>query len=175
MNNTTTTASAIRHIKGFTYTIDFNETMVSIPWCQQVRQMYGKPVATPRLTHNTTPAELPRPLASVAAELETLLGCKFEQAGCNLYRTGADSVAWHKDLKGSERDNATIAVLSIGGGRRFQTRRNGEKSKTFNVEHGDVFIMSGDAQHTHEHRIPKTSTHAEPRISIAFRSVIDQW
>jgi len=175
MNNTTTTGGTIRHIKGFADALDFYETMVSIPWEQQVRQMYGRPVATPRLTHNTTPDELAGPLAAVAAELETLLGCKFEQAGCNLYRNGADSVAWHKDLKGAERDNATVAVLSIGGGRRFQTRRDGEKAETFNVEHGDVFVMSGDAQHTHEHRIAKTVKHAEPRISIAFRSVTDQW
>ena len=175
MTNTATPAATVQHIKGFAKALNFEAVTNAIPWEQQVRKMYGRPVATPRLTHNANPSELPAPLAAVVAELETLLECKFEQAGCNLYRNGADSVAWHRDLKGAERDDATIAIISIGGTRTFQTRKNGSKAETFNVEHGDVFVMSGDAQHTHEHRIAKTAKHVAPRISIALRSISDQW
>ena len=43
----------------------------------------------------------------------------------NLYRDGADSVAWHGDTSGRQRETTVVAILSLGEPRRFLLRPKG--------------------------------------------------
>jgi len=49
----------------------------------------------------------------------------FTQVGANLYRDGADSVAWHGDRVARELPEAVVALVSLGATRAFRLRPRG--------------------------------------------------
>ena len=53
-------------------------------------------------------------LAAMARELSARYGVEFTQVGANLYRDGADSVAWHGDRVARELPSAVVALVSLG-------------------------------------------------------------
>jgi alkylated DNA repair dioxygenase AlkB len=65
--------------------------------------------------------------------------------------------------------NPVVAIVSLGQPRPFRIRRKGGgASRSWELGHGDLFVMGGACQHDWEHTVPKVRT-AEPRISITFR------
>ncbi|TDE11280.1 alpha-ketoglutarate-dependent dioxygenase AlkB family protein [Dyadobacter psychrotolerans] len=158
-----------------------------VPWRQQIIQMYGKPVVTPRLTAwygdtNRTyrfsgtkfdPVPWTDSLLHLKKEIETLTKLEFNSVLLNYYRDGNDSVAWHAD---NERELGTrphIASLSIGQARDFEFRRKADHSGKYalRLNNGSLLIMKGDLQHHWEHRIPKSKKDIAERINMTFRLI----
>jgi len=143
-------------------------------WKTSRRQMYDSVVDVPRLM-----ASLPecgpghRVLDEMAAALSGRYGVSFNRVGMNLYRDGADSVAWHGDyvLRDQEEDSF-VATVSVGERRKFLLRpkhSNGpRRSLALSLGWGDLVVMGGSIQRTWEHAVPKVA-HAGPRIAIMFR------
>ena len=148
----------------------FARLLADTPWSgpRQVR-MYDRVVAEPRLTHRWPLAEAPADLAAMARALSTRCGVEFTQVGANLYRDGADSVAWHGDRVARELPSATVALVSLGAVRPFRLRpASGGPSRTVTPGPGDLLVMGGTCQRTWQHSVPKTRG-VGPRISVQFR------
>jgi alkylated DNA repair dioxygenase AlkB len=96
---------------------------------------------------------------------------EFTQIGANLYRDGADSVAWHGDRVARELPEAVVALVSLGAVRPFRLRpTGGGPSIGLLPGPGDLLVMGGSCQRTWQHSVPKTRASA-PRISVQFRHV----
>ena len=101
--------------------------------------------------------------------LRRYYGHPFDSVGCNYYRTGADSVAWHGDRMRLVQVDPVVAIVSVGAPRPFLLRpRGGGPSRSFLLGHGDLLVMGGASQHDWEHAVPKVAL-AGPRISITYR------
>lgn len=157
----------------------FERLAVDVPWKADRRQMYDRIVAVPRLVSWFGPGSVfPDPVLIAAREALNDHYCRpqgqvFETAGLCFYRTGDDSVAWHGDRVGRaiERDTM-VAILSVGAERSLSVRpTGGGATLRFPVGHGDLIVMGGSAQRTHEHAILKTKHAVGPRISVQFRPV----
>ncbi|MCU1415795.1 MAG: alpha-ketoglutarate-dependent dioxygenase AlkB [Microbacteriaceae bacterium] len=156
------------------------ETLVTVvPWRADRRQMYDRVVDVPRLVSHFGPgATLPHPvLTDAMTELNTYYSPaadqRFQTAGLCFYRTGDDSVAWHGDRVGRTIDRDTmVGILSVGEPRVLSVRRKtGGDVLRFPLGHGDLIVMGGSCQRTHEHAILKTKKAVGPRISVQFRPV----
>jgi alkylated DNA repair dioxygenase AlkB len=109
-------------------------------------------------------------LAEVAAALTERYGVAFASVGCNLYRDGRDSVAWHGDRVARDLPEATIAIVSLGAHRPFKLRpRGGGPSIDHRLGRGDLLVMGGSCQRTWQHTVPKVAVAEGPRISVTFR------
>ncbi len=152
----------------------FAELVARVPWHQRRVVMYDRFVDEPRLTwwwHRATgscPLALPV-LDDVVAALDRRYGQDFDSIGCNLYRTGTDSVAWHGDRVRRACEDPVVAIVSVGSPRPFLLRpRGGGHSHSFLLGQGDLLVMGGACQHDWEHTVPKVAR-AGPRLSITFR------
>ncbi|MFC4942234.1 alpha-ketoglutarate-dependent dioxygenase AlkB [Pseudonocardia sp. GCM10023141] len=151
----------------------FARMLAGTPWAdQRTVRMYERMVAEPRLTHRwhvdrgEPPAAELRAMASLLSER---YGVEFTQVGANLYRDGADSVAWHGDRVARELPEALVALISLGAVRPFRLRPAcGGASVGFLPGPGDLIVMGGSCQRTWQHAVPKVRS-AGPRISIQFR------
>jgi alkylated DNA repair dioxygenase AlkB len=152
----------------------FARLLERTPWAGHEVRMYERVVAEPRLTHRWLASQgpaPPEPLPEMAAVLGARYGVAFTQVGANLYRHGADSVAWHGDRVARELPEAVVALVSLGGLRPFRLRpRGGGRSVGFLPGPGDLLVMGGSCQRTWQHSVPKTKE-ASPRISVQFRHV----
>ncbi len=154
----------------------FDELLDRLPLRQRTDiRMYDRLVDEPRLSawwH--VESGQPEPLG-VLAEMRELLSVRYGEAfdsiGFNLYRDGNDSVAWHGDRHRHVVTDPIVAIVSVGSPRPLKLRpRGGGASQSWNLGHGDLFVMGGACQHDWEHTVPKVR-HAGPRLSITFRNV----
>jgi alkylated DNA repair dioxygenase AlkB len=142
------------------------------PWRSHRRHMYDRVVDEPRLR---APGwdHLPPVVDSLRSLLSARYGVEFTSVGLNLYRDGRDSVAWHGDRVARDLPEAVVAVLSLGGARRFLLRpTGGGASVRHELRAGDLLVMGGSCQRTWQHSVPKCAS-AEPRISVTFRHAYD--
>jgi alkylated DNA repair dioxygenase AlkB len=150
----------------------FAELVGRLRWRQRTVPMYERLVREPRLTWWWTEADGRAPLAVLDAARHALsarYGRAFDSIGCNYYRTGADSVAWHGDRMRHEQVDPLVAIVSVGAPRPFLLRpRGGGASRSFLLGQGDLLVMGGACQHDWEHSVPKVAL-AGPRISITYR------
>ncbi|HNJ96552.1 MAG TPA: alpha-ketoglutarate-dependent dioxygenase AlkB [Ilumatobacteraceae bacterium] len=162
----------------------FAELVARLPWRQREVTMWGKRVREPRLTHwwsTADGAEALPVLAEARQALTDRYSLPFDSIGCNLYRDGRDSVAWHADRERYEREDPVVAVLSTGSPRPFHLRPKqvGEhqqrRSRVWWLGQGDLLVMGGACQHDWEHCVPKVAIDA-PRLSVVFRHHLsDGW
>ena len=141
-----------------------------LPWRQRQRPMYERLLPEPRLTAwlDIGSAGLPDVLQTMATLLEARYGRRIRTVGCTWYRDGRDSVAWHGDRVPRPGD-ALVAIVSVGAPRPFLLRhRDGGPSRRYELGRGDLLVMGGTCQATHQHTVPKVA-HAGPRISVTFR------
>jgi alkylated DNA repair dioxygenase AlkB len=144
----------------------FEAVMASGHWAQHDRLMYGERVMQPRL--NAAWPDLPV-IEEMRRALSERYGVEFVSGGCNLYRDGRDSVAWHRDKIAKEIVDPTVAIVTLGEPRAFLMRpRGGGRSTRFLPRSGDLIVTGGTAQRTWEHTVPKVRS-AGPRMSITFR------
>jgi alkylated DNA repair dioxygenase AlkB len=148
-----------------------DDAVDALPWQSGRRPMYDRMVDIPRLSA-FLPVDalvLPPPVRAMAAALSTFYGVDFHTVGANFYRGGSDSVAWHRDRVGRLRRHPLIAIVSLGGPRRFALRPLGGGTSTgFTLGSGDLLVMGGATQHRWEHTVPKVAA-AAPRVSLSFR------
>jgi alkylated DNA repair dioxygenase AlkB len=153
----------------------FDALVTALPWRQHRRPMYDRIVDEPRLTAHLGPGE-PTPLP-VLDEARRVLADRYgeplDTTGFNHYRDGRDSVAWHGDRVGRNRAEALVCIVSVGRRRPFRLRpRGGGTARRFELGDGDLLVMGGACQREFEHSVPKVQ-HAEPRISVTFRTGAD--
>lgn len=142
-------------------------------WGQRTRRAWDRDHLEPRLTsswHAGSGVPLEPPIVEwMRAALSARYEVAFDSIGWNLYRDGRDSVAWHGDTIRRDIAAPVVALVSLGGARRFLLRpRGGGASTAFSLGDGDLLVTGGRTQRTWEHCVPKVAR-AEPRISLAFR------
>ena len=154
----------------------FDEVETMTDWRSMRRPMYDRVVDVPRLiaTQRRSSVNEGTALATIVGGVEALLGVTADHIGLNLYRSGADSVAWHRDRIGRQRDWSVIALVSLGGPRTLSVRpwagsNLRAPTRQFQLASGDLFVMAGACQRDWEHAVLKTAA-AAPRISLALRS-----
>ena len=151
----------------------FEELLRDVVWGQRRRWMYDREVDEPRLTswhrmEDQTSAAYDW-LEDARASLSARYEIRFDSLGINLYRDGADSVAWHRDRIPPEIVDPIVALVSLGEPRTFRLRpQGGGKSCAFRLGHGDLLVTGGQTQRRFEHSVPKTKS-SGPRMSLAFR------
>jgi alkylated DNA repair dioxygenase AlkB len=154
----------------------FERVLARAPWGRRAVEMYGERVIEPRLTARFPVSDPPvdlHVLSDVGAALSHRYAVGFASIGCNLYRDGHDSVAWHGDRIARDRPTATIAIVSLGERRPFRLRpRGGGRSVGFELGRGDLLVMGGTCQRTWQHTVPKVAE-AGPRISVTYRHHYD--
>ncbi len=157
----------------------FERLAVDVPWQADRREMYDRVVEVPRLVSRFGAGSVYPDLVLTRAQ-DALNehygrppGQVFQTAGLCFYRTGDDSVAWHGDRVGRTIDRDTmVAIVSVGAARTLSVRpKGGGETLRFPVGHGDLVVMGGSCQRTHEHAVLKTKQAVGPRISVQFRPV----
>ncbi len=150
----------------------FATLLAETPWAGHDVRMYDRRVTEPRLTHRWRLDGGPAPPAELRMMAEVLsarYGVAFTQVGANLYRDGADSVAWHGDRVTRELPSAVVALVSLGTSRPFRLRPTGGGTSVGLLPGpGDLLVMGGTCQRTWQHAVPKVRA-AGPRISVQFR------
>ena len=151
----------------------FEELLADVAWSQRRRWVYDREVDEPRLTswqrigqESTAACQW---LEDARVVLSTRYDVLFDSVGINLYRDGADSVAWHRDRIPAEIVDPIVALVSLGEPRTFLLRpQGGGKSRAFRLGHGDLLVTGGQTQRRFEHSVPKVKS-AGPRMSVVFR------
>jgi alkylated DNA repair dioxygenase AlkB len=151
----------------------FAEMLRDTAWGQRRRWMYDRQVDEPRLTSWRTLGESNGAgspwLDEARSSLSARYGVHFDSMGINLYRDGADSVAWHRDRIPAEVVDPVVALVSLGEPRKFLLRPDGGgKSLAFTLGRGDLLVTGGSTQRRFEHSVPKVKR-AGARMSIVFR------
>ena len=86
------------------------------------------------------------------------------------YRNENDSITFHSDDERFLGDNPTIASITVGETRPFQLKNKVSREiETFNLSHGDLFVMQNNCQKDYLHSVPKQKEELSTRISITFR------
>jgi len=163
----------------------FDRLRDDLPWRAMERPMYDRIVPVPRLICTVDIGSLgdTHPLRTITHALEKGLQARFSSVGVNYYRTGQDSVAWHRDGSYKTQRPSTVALVSLGSPRTLAVRAHAQYcSKTaettgitpvtrrrWRLGHGDLLVMQGRCQRDWEHCVPKERA-VGPRISLAFRS-----
>lgn len=146
----------------------FAAVLDQAPWAEHERPMYDRMVTEPRLTTRLWP-EPPEAVTAMADALSRHYASHLTTTSANLYRDGRDSVAWHGDRVGRQREHTVVAILSLGSPRRFLLRpAGGGSSLRLLPRSGDLLVMGGTAQRTWQHCVPKAAR-AGPRVSVMFR------
>jgi hypothetical protein len=146
------------------------ELATTAEWTQRERPMYDAMVIEPRLVTGWQLGKLPASVEVLRASLSERYAVTFDSVHVNLYRNGADSVAWHGDTVRKVLREPMVAIVSLGEPRRFRLRpRGGGPTRAvFALGGGDLLVMGGMAQHEWEHSVPKVAA-AGPRMSVTFR------
>lgn len=142
-----------------------------LPWRSARRPMYDRMVDIPRLMahFHRSDHRLPPALDKLAVPFEDHYRCAFPTIGCNWYRDGNDSVAWHADRVRTP-GNSIVAIIGVGERRPFLIRPSrGGPSRKWLVGDGDLIVLGGTIQNGWQHAVPKLR-HAGERISIMIRS-----
>lgn len=150
----------------------FERLIGTVAWKAHEVPMYERIVPQPRLSAWWSEGEpsWPAEVRPIAEALSARYGVTFDALGCNLYRSGADSVAWHGDRVYREQDVALVAVLTLGAARRFLLRpKGGGASLRLAPAAGDLLVMGGTCQRTWQHSVPKTARAIGPRLSVTLR------
>ena len=161
----------------------------SIKWNQETIRMFGKQVLQPRLTalygdsgkpytysgRTMQPLDWTPELIKIKKSVEEHPLCEraFTTVLLNYYRSGSDSMGWHRDNEKELGSNPIIASISLGAPRRFLLRDYRSKTKVAEIllEHGSLLVMSGPCQDLYEHSLPKTAKLKEARINLTFRTI----
>ncbi len=149
----------------------YDALLASHTWHEVQRRMYDRVVDVPR-TLASVPDDGPgHPLLDeMSSALTTFYGRSLHRVTLAHYRDGRDSVAFHGDRLGRHKVDSIVAIVSLGGPRRFLVRPNGGgRSRRWTLASGDLLVMGGRAQADFEHGVPKMA-HAAPRMAVMFRS-----
>ena len=148
------------------------ELVDRVDWKCGHRRMYDRMLDDPRLSrwYARGEARPHRAFRTMTKHLEASLGVKLPTVGCNYYRDGNDSVAWHADRELRELDDTRIAIVTLGARRPFLIRPKGGGGRSIDIAPaaGDLLVMGGACQMRWEHSVPKKRS-SGPRISCSWR------
>jgi alkylated DNA repair dioxygenase AlkB len=161
-----------------------NKLITETPWGQTSLILYGKEVATPRLTawygdagikadDKTAPHSWTGELMMIKKRIEPLAGVTFNGVLLNYYRDGRDSVSWHDDEDRVPGKNRIVASVSFGEARMFDIRNKKDHTNKMSIllEDGSYMLMKGNFQSQWQHRIAKSTKPMGPRVNLTFRMV----
>jgi alkylated DNA repair dioxygenase AlkB len=168
--------SWVEHVPGWLSGSDqvFDELSALLPLSQRAgARMCDRPVDEPRLSARWTDrsggAEPMALLADVRRALAERYDEAFDSIGFDLYRDGADSVAWRTDR--SDAVDPVVAIVSVGSPRPFRLRpKRGGRSYAWSLGHGDLFVMGGACRTLWEHTVPKVRVTTGPCMTVTFRA-----
>ena len=149
-----------------------DDLVAGMAWRSASREMYGEPVAVPRLLGRVPEDGPGHPILSdLSALLTRRYGRCLTDVSLALYRDGRDSVAPHADRVGRDRiDDSVVAILSLGVPRRFRLKPVGPgASLHFTLGWGDLLVLGGSCQRHWLHGVPKARRTHGPRMSVMFR------
>lgn len=153
----------------------FDSLLGELEWIEASRPMYDRIVDVPRLMSNYRRSDpsTPMGLELLGRLFDRHYQRRFPRIGCNLYRDGNDSVAWHKD-KVKRPGDSIVAIVSLGERRPFLLRKasGGGTTHRFMVGDGDLLVLGGTVQASWEHAVPKVR-HAGPRLCVMARGDSD--
>jgi alkylated DNA repair dioxygenase AlkB len=170
----------IDHLPGWVERADllFESLVDTVSWRSEERVMYDRTVEVPRLMASYG-AGVPAPhpllgeaMVRLADHYRGTPGADLATLGLCLYRSGADSVAWHGDTIGrGATEDTLVAIVSLGCPRRLALRpkRGGSPTLRFELGGGDLLVMGGSCQRTWDHAVPKTARPVGPRLSVQLR------
>ena len=157
-----------------------------VPWEQHRLFLFGREVASPRLScwigdEGTAykysgalfePRAWTPTLATLREELAERFELRFNSVLANLYRDGHDSMGWHSDDEPELGKEPVIASLSFGAVRRFRFRSRESKRVVLAIDlaSGSLLVMRGATQRLYHHDLPKTAR-AGARINLTFRTI----
>lgn len=166
----------------------FHQLRREVDWRQEHISLYGQPRPVPRLTAwhgepGTTytysgirhEAALWLPvLLEIRERIERVSSATFNSVLLNLYRDGADSVAWHADDEPELGRNPVIGSVSFGASRTFQMKHQKHRGlkQSIALDHGSFLLMQGATQHHWIHQVPKSRGVSGERINLTFRRVL---
>ena len=169
------------------------ELLNGLDWSQGAIRLFGRKIDEPRITtwcgdvpytysnRELQPRPWPKNLINIRDALDHLL-THYEiqtQRGLNhcllnYYRSGSDSMGWHRDNEPELGRHPVVASLSLGEPRRFRLKSRISKAippLTFDLGHGDLLVMYGTTQVYWEHGLVKTKKIVGGRMNLTFRSV----
>lgn len=165
----------------------FDSLMKKINWEQQHIKLFGRSLAMPRLTAwyaeegvvytYSNLLNKPQPwieeLLLIKDRIEKATQSQFNSVLLNLYRSGNDSMGWHKDDEKELGKNPIIGSVSFGAERIFKFRHETSKFSGVKVtlSNGSFLLMKGATQHHWYHSVPKTKQDVLPRINLTFRMI----
>lgn len=165
------------------------ELLSGIEWKQDRIKYYGKEIDLPRLTawygdagtsytysniSMSSFAWTPT-LLYIKGKVEKVAEVEFNSVLLNYYRSGRDSVSWHRDNERELGKCPVIASVSFGETRRFQFKHIKKKELgrvDVDLLHGSLLMMRGTTQDFWLHQIPKTSKSVNARINLTFRRIL---
>jgi len=158
-----------------------------IPWERHHLRIFGREVASPRLScwigdagaaYRYSGARFePRAWTPALAELRDGLAVRADGRSnsvlCNLYRDGRDSMGWHSDDEPELGVDPVILSLSFGGVRRFRLRHRQRPQLRLELDlpSGSLLRMAGTTQRFYRHDLPKTARAVAARINLTFRLI----
>ena len=164
------------------------ELLAAIPWENHRIRMFGREVASPRLScwigdpgasyvYSRTrfePHPWPAALADLRIRVERACDAPFNSVLANLYRSGSDAMGWHSDDEPELGARPVIASLSLGETRRFLLRARAGDTRTHELQlaHGSLLRMGGDTQRNYRHALPRMARVSAPRLNLTFRHIL---
>lgn len=159
----------------------------STEWTQPVIRLGAKSIPSPRLAAwfgdekaiytysgvRNSPAPWTPVLQKVRIQLEKAIGSRFNSVLLNYYRSGQDSMGWHRDNERELGPEPLIASVSLGERRRFLMQHVKDKKLRWKIElcHGSALIMMGQTQNLWRHCLPKSKTRNNSRVNLTFRQI----
>jgi alkylated DNA repair dioxygenase AlkB len=129
---------------------------------------------------------------SVSVALEARLGFKYEGCFLNGYdasRNKQDWLGWHEDDDAGINHDRPIAVVTLYGTKNAKTRTIAFREKlgvdavtgkmsygpveTVDLANGSLVLMPAGFQASHQHAIPKVPGAWDSRISMTYRSLVE--
>jgi len=163
----------------------FAELSVTIPWETHHIRLFGREVASPRLscwigdvgTGYTYSRPWSPALEALRSRIETVCATRFNSVLANLYRDGSDSMGWHSDDEPELGEQPVIASLSLGAERCFRLRRKlprgaratPDDTLRLALPHGSLLRMAGETQRLYRHDLPKIRAVHSARLNLTFR------
>jgi alkylated DNA repair dioxygenase AlkB len=172
--------------KGAQHDLLFQTLLTDTHWQQHLITLYGRTVATPRLSAwygdsdavysysglRLEPLPWIAPLREIKTVVEDLAVTCFNSVLLNLYRDGQDSMGWHSDDEPELGHNPIIVSVSLGAVRRFVLQHKKERLRIpLDLPAGSVLIMRGATQHHWRHSLPKTRRPVGSRVNLTFRII----
>ncbi|MEL6534297.1 MAG: alpha-ketoglutarate-dependent dioxygenase AlkB [Bacteroidota bacterium] len=167
----------------------FEDLFQTLPWKSDEAILHGKHYVTDRKVvlmgdrpfqyrySGTTKTALPWHDTVLALKniAEQTTGHTYNSCLANLYHDGTEGMAWHSDSEEILQKQGAIASLSLGAERKFSFKHKDTQYKVDVVlQHGSVLVMKGLCQTYWLHRLPPSKKVHKPRISLTFRTVVQQ-